>query len=90
MQIAAERSCDIGPTPCFNWVHILAVFGILFSRHLDGMEEGIPHQTSNEGRSQSVFKLQGNNVAVPGKVFNIILLNTLRPKDAVDPHLRDY
>ena len=54
------------------------------------MEEEIPHQDSLKGRSQSVFKLRGNNNAVhriAGKVFNGVLPN--RFKDAVDPHLRD-
>ena len=32
-------------------------------RGVGGMEEGIPYQASKEGRSQSVFKLQGNNIA---------------------------
>ena len=53
------------------------------------MEEWIPHEASKEGRSQSVFKIQGNNIAVrPDKVFNRVLLNRL--KDAVDPHIRDH
>ena len=33
-------------------------------RGADGMEEGIPHQASNEERSKSVFKLQGNGIAL--------------------------
>ena len=33
-------------------------------RGAGGMEEGIPHQASKEGRSQSVFKQQGNNITV--------------------------
>ena len=52
------------------------------------MEDGTPHQASQEGRSQSVFKQKLNNIAVHPGTFNRVMLNRL--KDAVDPHLRDH